>query len=102
MSRLLLLFVCGLCIVGCQDRATTTLGGANITFNGTPDVMKVVDDTAQVEIGTAKYDVAVQNGRLKVNGRDYGQVAADDEVKVSDGKVTINGRQAMPMTDSGQ
>ena len=99
MIRFVTVLFCGLFIVGCQDRTTTTLGGVHVTVDGTPTAIKVVDDTAHVEVASAKYDLSIQNGRLNINDREYGPVAEGDDVRVSGAGVAINGKLAEPLSD---
>jgi hypothetical protein len=95
MIRFAALLVCSLCVAGCkQDKTMTTLGGVDISVDGAPKNVKVVDDTARIEVDSGKYDVSAENGRLKINGRDYETVTEDDQVKVAAAEITINGNPA--------
>ncbi len=98
MIRFAAVLVFGLCLAGCrEDRLTTALGGVNISFDRNAQVVKVVDDTAHVELGLDKYDLSMQKGTLTINGREYGPVAEGDDVWVSKTRVTINGNPARPL-----
>jgi hypothetical protein len=98
--RLSLILACSFCVAGCRDKTTTTLGSVDITFDGAPKTISVVDDTAHVELGEVKYDLKVANGSLTINGEDYGTVASGDKVKIRDGSVTINGKPIGPVTEA--
>lgn len=95
MRRLAAILLCVTC-AGCQGRAITDLGGVRITLIGSPNTIQVVDDTANAQVGAQKFALVVANGRLSINGQDYGQVAKGDEVTIAGDRITINGKQATP------
>jgi hypothetical protein len=40
--------------------------------------------------------------RLKVNGQDYGEVKAGDQIRIDESKVTVNGTARSPVADTPQ
>jgi hypothetical protein len=84
--------------VGCEGRAITDLNGVRITAHGSPDQVNVVDDSAKIKVGEKEYAVAVENGKLSVNGNDYGPIAKGDQVSIADGNITINGNPAQAVS----
>jgi hypothetical protein len=99
MMRFIAVVICSLGIAGCQYQTETTLGGVDFSIVGAPHELKVVDDTATVLVGSNKYDLAVQNGNLTINGQDFGSVASGDKVTIHAGVVTINGKPVGPVTE---
>jgi hypothetical protein len=97
LRPVLTLVLCAL-ILGCESRTYTTVvvGGVGIGFDGESNEMKVKSDTAHVVVGSANYDISVQNNKLKINGREYGTIAKGDIVDLAGDKITINGHLATP------
>jgi hypothetical protein len=89
-----LLLIC-LCLGGCSaERVETTLDGVNVSIDDPTGPVDVVDDAAQIQVATGKYALAIKNGQLTVNGKEYGPVTEGDDVLISSGEITINGRPA--------
>lgn len=87
-------------VVGCgQGQKTTEPNGVRITFAGQPtNQINLVDGTATAKVAGRSYDLGVANGKLTVNGQEYGPVANGDKVNIADGEITINGKPAKPIT----
>ena len=95
LTMLLLGLIC--VAVGCQDRVIAVLGGVQVTAVGSPSQITLVDDTAKINVGEREYAVAVENGKLFINGKDYGLATQGDEIIITNDQITINGKAAKPV-----
>jgi len=56
-------------------------------------------DSEQVLITAGKNQIAVTDGKLRVDGRSYGVVKPKDRISVIGGKVSVNGDERKPEND---
>ena len=68
--------------------------GVHFGIGGGVGSCRVVGNTAHIEAGATKYDVVVQDGKLIVNGRDYGPVNNGDRVVGTEQQLLINDKPA--------
>lgn len=55
--------------------------------------------TGEVKAKNSGVDVLLKDGRVSIDGKDYGTLKAGDKVKIeASGKVTVNGEERRPTT----
>jgi hypothetical protein len=86
-----------LAVAGCGRKHTIPgIEGVRVGFGGNTGHAKVIGNTTHIEVGAAKYEITVQNGKLTINGRDYGNVTKGDRVIATEREIFINDRAASP------
>lgn len=83
-------------VSGCEDQKAGPLviRGMNVNgyvfdFENLPTSIQA--DSEDVRISTARDQIEVVDGTLKINGEPYGKVNAEDRISISGDKVTVNG-----------
>jgi len=90
-----------LALLGCRgDRENSTIYRVETTdytiaFDG--DQKRTTTGPGFVRMVRIPEDLLIQDGRLAVGGRDYGEVARRDEIAVVGGKVKVNGNERKPL-----
>jgi len=83
-------------VSGCQNQQTEPLviRGMNVNgyvfdFENLPTSIQA--DSQDVRISTAKTQIEVIEGTLRIDGEPYGKVNTEDRISISGSKVSVNG-----------
>jgi hypothetical protein len=86
-------------VSGCEHRPPDfkiPMEGVDVGFGGGTGSCKIEGNKAHIEVGSSKYDIAIQDGKVTVNGRDLGTAVKGDTVIASEDNIFITSTPLFP------